>query len=134
MPAEVVPLGVGHDPRDRSDRTFYVHISLLENVQDDVVWKYQDVPLLGSAVKALPPTVCFHGLRRAGFDDAYCYATKPVNPPQDGVLLVYFYEGPGGFAGPTVIDFEWRKEDEKFPCRPHGWERDLGELIWERQP
>src|SRR3972149_1911768 len=112
MPYGIVPIGLGHHPSNQNDHQFYVYEELLDRLRDDVGWKNDDLRLLEEAIRATPPTTCFQGLKRANYTDAFCYASKPSNPPQQGVFLIFFDNGPAGFAGPTIFDFEWRKEDQ----------------------
>lgn len=136
--ADLKVVGRGVHPSDQEQCTFFVSWTALEKIETDSPWKFQDEWLLEQAVAAPVPSAAFSGLSRVNHEDgAYCIsvaASALRNAPQEGVFLIYIKEEPGmGFAGPIIIDWDWRPEDKDHPGRPVGWQKDFGEPTWHRQ-
>lgn len=113
--------------------------STLEDLQaNGPAWKFYDVRLISDNLEG--PTVVFEGLQRAGFSQALCYSRSPSVryvsetesvPQRDRLVFMVFIAATGDH---TILDWEWRREDEGRHGYPRGWRHDFARQVWPTTP
>jgi hypothetical protein len=98
--------------------------------------KYYDADAIPDVLRE--PTSIHQGLRRAEFDESYCYCGKPKarwnghseEPPPPGMLFVVYVSLDEDEDRLTVFDWEWVKEDLDNPGCPPDCKQRFTRQTW----
>lgn len=126
----------GIAPEGDDEWEFLVAREMIEHLQRSGPRpKFYDSFLLGEILAS--PAAVFRGLKRDGFEEAYCYCGVPSRrmisttveapPPPGRTFLVYVSSD---HRGHVVLDWEWRPAHQDRQGLPSDYETSFGSQTW----
>jgi len=130
-------IGDGLCPEGQGRCDFWVNLDEIKAYETDLPWKYYNSALIGDVIES--PQVIFEGLRRDGYESAFCYSFIPkkiwlddqetLEAPPKTVFLAYVCRKEEKLI---VFDWAFRSEDEERPGYPKGWRLNFERVLWQK--